>query len=45
MREAACRAHVRRKFFEVARAGHAPIVAQAVQFIAELYGIEKELRG
>ena len=45
VREAACWAHVRRKFFEVAQAGHAPIAAQTVQSIAELYAIEKALRG
>lgn len=45
VREAACRAHVRRKFFEAVRAGHAPIATEAVQSIAGIYAIEKALRG
>lgn len=45
VREAACRAHVRRTFFEAAQAGHAPIATEAVQFIAGIYAIEKAPRG
>jgi transposase len=42
--EAACWAHVRRKFFDVAAATHAPIATEAIDRIAELYAIEKKLR-
>jgi transposase len=40
-----CWAHVRRKFFEVAEGGDAPIAEEALRRIAELYAIEKATRG
>ena len=43
--EAACWAHVRRKFHDLVEAHHSPIAAEALQRIAQLYGIEKEIRG
>jgi transposase len=43
--EAACWAHVRRKFYDLVEAHQSPIAAEAVERIATLYGIEKEIRG
>ena len=40
-----CWAHVRRRFYELAAAGPAPIASEALQRIAELYEIEKGIRG
>jgi transposase len=40
-----CWAHVRRRFFELAAAGPAPIASEALQRIASLYRIESEIRG
>ncbi len=40
-----CWAHVRRKFYELAAAGPAPIASDALQRIAALYEIEKHIRG
>ncbi len=40
-----CWAHVRRKFFDIAKGGSAPIAEEALQRIAALYEIEKEIRG
>jgi hypothetical protein len=40
-----CWAHVRRKFYELAQSGPAPIATEALQRIAELYKIESEIRG
>lgn len=40
-----CWAHVRRRFYELAAAGPAPIASEALQRIAELYVIETEIRG
>jgi transposase len=40
-----CWAHVRRRFFELAAAGPAPIASEALQHIASLYHIESEIRG
>jgi transposase len=40
-----CWAHVRRRFFDIAEAGHAPIASEALVRIAELYAIEKTIRG
>jgi transposase len=40
-----CWAHVRRRFFELAAAGPAPIASEALQRIASLYQIENEIRG
>ena len=43
--EAACWAHVRRKFFDIAQAQTSPIADEALLRIAELYVIESEIRG
>jgi len=40
-----CWSHVRRRFYELAQAGPAPIAAEALARIAELYRIESEVRG
>jgi transposase len=40
-----CWAHVRRRFYELAVAGPAPIASEALQRIAELYAVETEARG
>jgi transposase len=40
-----CWAHVRRRFYELAAAGPAPIASEALKRIAELYAIESEIRG
>jgi transposase len=40
-----CWAHVRRRFFELAAAGPAPIASEALQYIASLYHMESEIRG
>jgi transposase len=40
-----CWSHVRRRFYELAQSGPAPIATEALQRIAELYKIESELRG
>ena len=45
VRLAFCWAHVRRRFFELAAAGPAPIASEALQRIAELYAIEAEING
>src|SRR3974390_2019340 len=45
IREAACWAHVRRKFYELQVAHALPLAAEALQRIAELYAIEGEIRG
>ncbi|MEI9426072.1 IS66 family transposase, partial [Mesorhizobium sp. Cs1299R1N1] len=37
--------HVRRRFYELAQSGPAPIATEALQRIAELYKIESEIRG
>lgn len=44
IKEAACWAHVRRKFYDIARAQASPIALEAVQRIADLYAIETEVR-
>ena len=43
--EAACWAHVRRKFFDVHAANGSPIAAEALDRIGALYGIEANIRG
>jgi transposase len=43
--EAACWAHVRRKFFDIHAANASPIGAEALQRIGELYAIEAQIRG
>lgn len=43
--EAACWAHGRRKFFDLARLTRAPIAAEAVKRIDALFAIEREING
>ena len=43
--EAACWAHVRRKFFDLSVAGPAPVAEEALRRIGELYDIEADIRG
>jgi hypothetical protein len=43
--EAACWAHVRRKFHDLHQAHRSPIAKEALERIAQLYGIEQEIRG
>jgi hypothetical protein len=45
MQEAACWAHVRRKFFDLHQAHASPIASEAIQRIGQLYIIENEIRG
>ena len=40
-----CWAHCRRKFYEIAEAGHAPIAEEALKRIAAICAIEDHLRG
>lgn len=42
---AACWAHVRRKFYEIAQAHGSPLAQEALQRIGTLYAIETEIRG
>ena len=42
---AACWAHARRKFYDLHEATGSPIAAEALRRIAELYAIEKSIRG
>jgi transposase len=43
--ETACWAHARRKLFELAAVGQAPIAAEAVRRIDELFQIERDIAG
>ena len=43
--EAACWAHVRRKFFDVHAATGSPIAKEALKRIGDLYGVEKTITG
>jgi transposase len=45
IQEAACWAHVRRKFFDIQAAHHSTIAAETIERIAALYAIESEVRG
>src|SRR5256884_255109 len=45
IQEAACWAHVRRKFYDIHVAHASPIAAEALARIRRLYGIETEIRG
>lgn len=45
VREAACWAHVRRKFHDIEQAHASQIAAEALARIGGLYGIEKQIRG
>ena len=40
-----CWSHVRRRFYELAAAGPAPTASEALERIAALYAIEKDIRG
>jgi transposase len=40
-----CWSHLRREFFKIAERGDAPIASEAVARIAQIYAIEKEVRG
>jgi transposase len=40
-----CWSHVRRRFYELAVAGPAPIASEALERIAKLYAVETEIRG
>jgi transposase len=40
-----CWAHLRRKFFDIAKGGSAPIASEALERIAAIYAIEKTIRG
>lgn len=42
---AACWAHARRKFYEVAEATGSPVAAEALRRISELYAVEARVRG
>ena len=43
--EAACWAHVRRKFYDLHIAHASPVAGEAIERIGALYAIEKEIRG
>jgi len=43
--EAACWAHVRRKFFDLTTNGPAPMAEEALRRIGEIYDVEKAIRG
>jgi len=45
LREVACWAHVRRKFFDLHAAHASPIATEAVERIGQLYAIEDTIRG
>jgi hypothetical protein len=45
IQEAACWAHVRRKFHDLYQAHASPVATEALARIGELYGIESETRG
>jgi len=45
IQEAACWAHVRRKFYELQVAHASPLAGEALKRIAELYAIESDIRG
>ena len=40
-----CWAHLRRRFFDIAKGGDAPIASEALERIAALYAVEKKIRG
>ena len=40
-----CWAHVRRRFYELAKAGASPVAAEVLARIAQLYAVETEVRG
>jgi hypothetical protein len=45
IREVACWAHVRRKFYDLEQAHASPLAREALERIAALYSIEDEIRG
>jgi hypothetical protein len=45
VQEAACWAHVRRKFFDIQQAHASPLAREAIERIAELYAVESDIRG
>lgn len=45
IQEAACWAHVRRKFFDLHKAHNSPVAAEALKRIGALYAIEKDILG
>jgi transposase len=45
IQEAACWAHVRRKFYDLVVAHQSPLAQEAIHRIGELYAIEADLRG
>ena len=45
IREIACWAHVRRKFYDLKQAHASPLAQEALERIAALYAIEEEVRG
>jgi len=45
IQEAACWAHVRRKFFDLQQAHGSHVASEALERIGALYGIEKDIRG
>ena len=45
IQEAACWAHVRRKFYDLQQSHASPVASEALQRIAALYGIEKHIGG
>ena len=45
IQEVACMAHIRRKFVDVHKTQASAIAEEAIKRIAELYGVEKEVRG
>ncbi|MGB6475033.1 MAG: IS66 family transposase [Candidatus Sulfotelmatobacter sp.] len=45
IQEAACWAHVRRKFYDLVVAHKSPVATEALERIGALYAIEKEIRG
>ncbi len=45
IQEAACWAHVRRKFYDLHVAHASPVAGEAIERIAALYGIEQDIRG
>jgi transposase len=45
IQQAACWAHVRRKFYDLEQAHASPVAREALQRIGTLYGIEEQIRG
>jgi transposase len=45
IQQAACWAHVRRKFYDLHAAHRSPVAQEALERIAALYGIEQDIRG